>query len=83
MQNEHGLPTTAMPAGSAPEFEFSSPRLAMESVQDHCHAGLRQRILTRIRCNTPASVGKYYSSFCDQLAHALTLLSYVSIKVSH
>jgi hypothetical protein len=55
----------------------------MESVQDHCHAGLRQRILTRIRCNTPASVGKYYSSFCDQLAHALTLLSYVSIEVSH
>jgi len=83
MKDGQGLPATALPAGSAPEFEFSSPRLAMESVQDHCHAGLRQRILTRIRCNTPTSVGKYYSSFCDQLAHALTLLSYVSIEVSH
>jgi aldose 1-epimerase len=39
MQNEQGLPTTALPAGSAPEFEFFSPRLAMEIVQDHCHAG--------------------------------------------
>jgi len=39
MQNEQGLPTTALPAGSTPKFEFSSPRLAMEIVQDHCHAG--------------------------------------------
>ena len=39
MQNEQGLPTSALPAGSAPEFEFFSPRLAMGIVQDHCHAG--------------------------------------------
>ena len=39
MQNEQGLPTTALPAGSAPKFEFFSPRLAVDIVQDHCHAG--------------------------------------------
>ena len=44
MQNEQGLPTTTLPAGSAPEFELSSPRLAMEIVQDHCHAGWREPI---------------------------------------
>jgi aldose 1-epimerase len=41
MKDGQGLPATALPAGSAPEFEFSSPRLAMEIVQDHCHAGWR------------------------------------------
>jgi aldose 1-epimerase len=41
MKDGQGLPATALPAGSAPEFEFSSPRLAMDIVQDHCHAGWR------------------------------------------
>ena len=41
MKDGQGLPASALPAGSAPEFEFSSPQLAMEIVQDHCHAGWR------------------------------------------
>ena len=41
MKDGQGLPASALPAGSAPDFEFSSPRLATELVQDHCHAGWR------------------------------------------
>ncbi len=44
MKDGQGLPTASLPAGSAPEFEFSSQRLAMEVVQDHCHAGWREPI---------------------------------------